>query len=385
MPGAFHRPYPPPDKFRKAVVPGLALTSQRTEMDKTIEEKIVFFGCPLDSDEREESIRERHAGRVWNGWSDDPFEMVMRFVRREVDARLWEEKGSIEVPPWLRPIPPEGARNALVEHFVEFIDGDGCRDYADVVRVFIEDYISPHVPCMIGVDHSLTGGAFAGLAKKYKPEAVSLIVVDSHVDAIPTSVIPGVVEYDMATNPDTVYSPDDPFLKNRTESYNASSFIYHLLQEEVVEPQNVFLIGVSDFPPKHAFRIKDERIKRYVGQYTSLKRKGVKIITKSDLQLNPARLKDLHRLVKTPHVYISIDMDIGAGNALTGVRFQNYKGLNETQIYRIAKHLRDIMDRGFHLAGMDVTEFDVRKAGHGEDRTYLIAANLIKTICFGVD
>ncbi len=358
-------------------------------MDKTFAEKIVFFGCPLDPDEREESIREKRADRGRNAWDDDPFEMVMRIVRREVDARHWEERGSIEVPPWLRPIPPEGSRNALIEHFVQFIDGDGCRDYAGVVGEFIEQYVSPHIPCMIGVDHSLTGGAFARLAKIYEPESVSLIVVDSHVDAIPTSVMPGVVEYDIATNPDTVHSPDDPFLKNRTESYNASSFIYHLLQEAVVEPENIFLIGVSDFPPKHAFRIKDERIKRYVSQYTSLKRMGVKIITKADLLFSSGRLKDLHRLIKTPHIYISIDMDIGAGNALEGVRFRNYKGLNEQQIYRIAKHLRGVLDRGFHLAGMDLAEFNVRRAGfgeaQGEDRTYLIAANLIKSICFGVN
>ncbi|MGC8660574.1 MAG: arginase family protein, partial [Desulfomonilaceae bacterium] len=224
------------------------------------------------------------------------------------------------------------------------------------------------------------------LGALYKTDDISLIVIDSHVDSVPTSAMADAIQYDMATNPSSVYDPADPFLRNRPDSYNASSFIYYLLEEGLVNPRNLYLIGVSDYPPKKAFRIKDGRMKHYLDCYLSLKTSGAKILTKKDLTLGLGTLGNLLNKVKTPFVYISIDMDIGARNALNGVRFRNYQGINESQIYRIAKSLREMIDRGVSLVGIDLMEFNPRMANSGntpdQDRTYLIALNLIKLICF---
>jgi arginase family enzyme len=347
----------------------------------------VFFGCALDPDERDESIREKIRLSGTDRKGDDPYSEIMRLVRQELDPRTWEERGVIDVPPWLRPIPPNIARKDItLENFIYFIDGNGCRDFAQVSGKFANEFIFPNIPCMIAIDHSLTGGVFSSLVSFYKPEDISLIVVDSHVDSLPTSAMSGAIQYDMATNPNSVHDPYDPFLRNRADSYNASSFLHYLLEDDVIDPKNLYLIGVSDYPPKHVFRIKDDRIRQYVNCYSSLKRNGVKIITKKDLSLGSAALRNLIRRVKTPYVYISIDMDIGARNALGGVRFQNYQGINESQIYKIAKCLRELLDSDINLAGMDVMEFNPRKARcgqlQGDDRTYQIAFNLIKTICF---
>jgi len=356
-------------------------------MEKVLNKRPFFFGCALDADERDESIREKISSIGSDQKNNDPYTAIMQIIRQEVAPHLWEERGSIEVPPWLAPIPPRvSKKNVVLENFVYFIDGNGCQDFAQVAGKFVEEYIFPQIPCMIAVDHSLTGGVFASLVSLYKPEDISLIVVDSHVDALPVSVVSGAIQYDIATNPNSVHDPNDPFLKNRTDSYNASSFIHHLLEQDEIDPENLYLIGVSDYPSKHACRIKDDRIRRYVNHYSSLKSNGVKIVTKKDLSQNPGKLTSLSRKVKTPYIYISIDMDIGARNALEGVRFRNYQGINENQIYKIAKCLRDLVDSGVVLAGMDVTEFNPRRAGSGEnsvkDRTYRIASNLIKTICF---
>jgi arginase family enzyme len=356
-------------------------------MEQVLNKRPCFFGCPLDADERDESIREKISSIGSDKEIGDPYIEIMQIFRQEVPAHLWEERGSIEVPPWLCPIPPRVARKDVVlENFVYFIDGNGCRDFAQVAGKFVEEYVFPQIPCMIAVDHSLTGGVFTSLVSLYKPDDISLIVVDSHVDALPASAMSGAIEYDMATNPNSIHDLNDPFLKNRPDSYNASSFLHHLLKENVLDPENLYLIGVSDYPSKHAFRIKDERIKRYVYHYSSLKSDGVKIVTRKDLSQHPGRLTNLCRQVKTPYIYISIDMDIGARNALEGVRFRNYQGVNENQIYKIAKCLRELLDRGISLAGMDVSEFNPRRAGYGEnsvhDRTYRIASNLIETICF---
>lgn len=347
----------------------------------------IFFGCPLDPDERDESLQEKTCltGPAQPG--GDPYYAVMQLVHNEIGGHFWEERGSIEVPPWIRPIPPVSMqRDVLLENIVRFIDGDGCLDFAQLVSRFIEECILPEIPCMIAVDHSLTGGSFASLVGFYKPDDISLIVVDSHVDALPTGAMSEAIEFDMATNPNSVYDPSDPFLRNRPDSYNASSFIYYLLEEGLIDPRNLYLVGVSDYPPKKAFRIKDGRIKHYLDCYSSLKRNGVKILTKKDLSLGPTTLTNVIRRISTPYVYISIDMDIGARNALNGVRFLNHQGINENQIYRIALNLRELIDRGVRLAGMDLMEFNPRRAGYGEtqgdDRTYRIAFNLIKTICF---
>ncbi len=79
-------------------------------------------------------------------------------------------------------------------------------------------------------------------------------------------------------------------------------------------------------------------------------------------------------------------MDIGANNALEGVRFRNWKGLDEAKIYKIADDLSQLFSDSIHLAGMDICEIDPRRAGvigsSSKDRTYEIAANLIKKIAF---
>jgi arginase family enzyme len=212
--------------------------------------------------------------------------------------------------------------------------------------------------------------------------------LDSHTDALPAALLSGAIQYDMETNPQSVYDLSDPFLKNRPESFNASSFVWHLLEAGRVAPSNLCIVGISDYPPKRSFRIKDERIKRYVGLYSGLKRRGATLITKSDLLSSPSKVRATLGSIKTPHLYISIDMDIGAGNALDGVRFRDWQGLNEQQIYGIAGLLQEILLRGTNLIGIDLTEFDPRRAGPSpfspDDRTYRIAANLIRKLCFGL-
>jgi len=352
--------------------------------------KVIFFGCPLDSDERDESIREKISCMGAGKRGDDPYPFVMTYIREEVDPLLWEEIGSLEVPEWLRPVPPATeAGHLTADNFVGFIDQNGCRSFAEMLAQHVVNRIYPQIPCMLAVDHSLTGGVLSELAAHYRPEDTSLIVLDSHTDALPGAILSGAIQYDIKTNPESVYDPSDPFLKDRPESYNASSFLWHLLEAELVSPSNLFIIGISDYPPKRSFRIKDERIRQYVGLYSGLKRRGVTLITKKDLLGSPSKVRDILGRIKTPHLYVSIDMDVGAGNALEGVRFRNWKGLNEQQIYGIAGLLRKALAKGTNLIGMDLTEFNPRRAGPGPfsdtDRTYRIAANLIGRLCFGLD
>ncbi len=344
--------------------------------------KVVFFGCPLDCDERDESIREKIACMEKGAGNADPYDCVMTFIREEVPAGSWEEMGSLEVPEWLRPVPAQSQKEFMnPDNFVSFVDKGGCDTFSNMLRDHVVAEIHPHAPCMITVDHSLSGGIVRKLAELYGPQNLSLIVLDSHTDAVPVPIMAGAVEYDMETNPDSPYDRDDPFLRNRPDSFNASSFIHCLLEEGTVISRNLILIGAGDFPSKRSFRVKDERIRKYVSVFSSLKNKGVGILTRKDLIGNPSRLKNTLKNIHTPYVYISIDMDIGAGNALNGVRFRNRHGLNENQIYNIASRLQSLLSSGCELVGMDITEINMRNLALG-DRTCRIAANLIKKLFF---
>ena len=349
------------------------------------QKKIVFFGCPLDCDEREESIQEKISSMAGVVENVDPYECVMAFIREEAPVNLWEEIGSLDVPEWLRPVPPADQKEFMnPDNFVAFVDGGGCATFSNMLRDHVTAEIHPHIPCMITVDHSLTGGVFQKLAEFYGSEDLSLIILDSHTDAVPVSIMSGAVEYDMETNQDSFYDRKDPFLKNRQDSFNAGSFVHYMLEEKIVKPGNLIIIGAGDFPSKRSFRVKDERIETYVSIFSNLKKKGVRILTKKDLISNPSRLRNTLKNINTPYLYISIDMDIGAGNALDGVRFKNRRGLNEKQINNIGFQLQSLLSSGSELVGMDISEINARNVRSG-DRTCRIAANLIKRLCFDME
>ena len=211
---------------------------------KILNRRPIFFGCPLDPDERDESLHEKTCLTGPGQPGGDPYYAVMQFVHNEIGGHLWEERGSIEVPPWLSPTPPVSPhRDALLENIVRFIKDDGSLDFTHKFQVYQRNTFYLQIPCMIGVDHSLTGGAFASLAGFYKPSEISLIVIDSHVDSLPTSVMSEAIQYDMATNPNSLHDPNDPFLRNRPDSYNASSFIYYLLEEGLINAE-IFICWV---------------------------------------------------------------------------------------------------------------------------------------------
>jgi len=348
-------------------------------MTHPIDKKVVFFGCLLDSDERFDALQEKLALIDRGGIFTDPYQSVLSLVTPEVDPNRWESKGLIPIPDWLHPLPPDSSKPQLTSsEIIAFIDRNGCRETAKEVGRFVEEAVFPHIPCLIAVDHCLTGEVYRRVAESHAPEETALVVLDSHIDAVPMSILAPAIQYDAENNPDSVHDPEDPLLYGRPDSYNAGSFLYNLLVEGVVLPRNLYLLGIGDYPPKQAFRLKDERIKHYVHFYRELKNTGVTLVTKDELLSSPSRVRRILEGIKTPYLYVSVDMDIGARNALEGVRFLDRQGLNEPQLFRLIGYLREVLDRGVKLAGLDLTEFNPRKAGL--DQTYPIAAQIIKKL-----
>jgi len=361
---------------------------KRNETDMNNDKKsLVFFGCPMDCDEKYDSIQEK-TNTLWlTEKYYDPLKPVMSILSDKETSKGYREIGSLEIPSWLLPNPPTGERSKITSRqFINFIDDDGCRGMAESVKAFVRLNILPDIPCMVGIDHSLTGGAFGAVTDYYGKDNVALIVIDTHTDAVPMSAHADAIQYDMDTNPDSVYDPADPYLYNRPDSYNASSFLYHLLKDDIVSPQNLFVLGVSDYPDKKTCRIKNPRIQRYTDCYAGSKPKGCTILTKKEFLKSPRRLRGQLERIRAPYVYVSVDMDIGAMNALEGVRFRNWKGMNEKKIYKLVAEVKRILSKQVRLVGLDVMEMDPRRAGEpfgsSRDRTYEIAANIISKLVF---
>lgn len=358
------------------------------EVIRSTLKKVVFLGCPLDCDEKHDAIQEKidHSGS--GPVVDDPLKPIVGMLAESVGSVQWRVDGSLSVPGWLRPIvPQEDKAHVTIENYVNFIDRNGCLDFARAIQQKVTDSVLPDFPCLITVDHSLSGGVYKALAEHYGRKNITLLVIDSHTDAIPMSRMAAAILYDAQTNRDSVFDAHDPYLHDRTESYNAGSFIQKLLEEGIVDPRDLFILGISDFPGKKAFRNSDSRIAAYVDVFSALKSRGATLITRQECQMQPTKVKSLLKRIRTPYAYLSIDMDIGARNAVEGVRFKNWRGLGEAQIFRLAAIVAACGGSALELVGMDIAEINPRTAGQpldgaGEDPTYRVATQLIHRMVF---
>lgn len=343
---------------------------------------INFFGLPLDVDENASSIEEKRETILSPCGSvpKDPWEGVMDFLRPQLPHGAFHEWGRLPVESWLLPFPdPEDLPRLTVENFVRFIDSDGCRTYARMVEGFLRERLTNGVPCLLGVDHSSTGGVVRVLTEKYGPENISVIFLDSHVDALPMEISCRMIEYDLEQNRNSFYDSLDPYIKGRVNSYNSGSFIKYMIDEDVILPSQTMIVGISDYPTRKMARILDDRVKGYVSVYSDLIRRGIRLVRKNELRTKPGRLRSILQRIDSPLIYVSIDMDIGARNGAPAVRFQNYSGLSENEIIRIIRTIKAelLVKKKKKLVGLDIQEINCRQAHRDNGQTYRLAATLI--------
>lgn len=332
----------------------------------------------LDPDERESVIMKKLEG-MQNDYAQvrfrDPLDGFLDALKLQLPIKR------IDVERWLTPTPPSGMRFMMaVENYVSFIDSNGCREYADAVKETIAAE-QGNVPLLLGVDHSLTGGAVDALAEKYKGENIRLIIFDSHFDFITPTIRCGLIQYDLETNPKTHFSPQDPFIFCRPDSYNADSFLKYVL--DFVPPENILVIGVSDYPPREAFEIDDSRVKKYVSYYQKMESIGVNLIKKEEIKPNAEKIKAMLSRPKQPLTYVSVDVDVCSNTSLKGARFLDYYGVDHRDLYGLMGAIAQSKSRS-KLIGVDFMEFDVFSAGASlsgkPDRTYEIMAEAFRRL-----
>jgi len=338
----------------------------------------IFIDAPFDPDEREPRIETKKQYAL-NGYKGipfkDPFDGIIQYFP---SSRI--EKDVLNIEPWLLGAPDPICLDLLTPlSFISFIDANGCLEYANNLCELIEKN-SDKTPVMVGIDHSLTGGSIKAITHRIKNTDISLLIFDSHFDAVTSDVRCGLIQYDIENNPASIHNPYDPFIRDRVNSYNTDSFLNYIVEEEVIPFENVYVIGVSDYPPPIALEIDDPRVKAYVNLYTGLIEKGINVIRKEDILKN--NLHDMIKDISTSHIYISFDVDICGNSSVDGARFMDgYVGLYERDLRKVLFSIYKLAKRGVKLAGIDISEIDIYTAENKyrgkRDKTYSIFSSIL--------
>jgi arginase family enzyme len=347
-----------------------------------------IFGAsldPLDAIERVE-MKRAYTSAISEGIDIqpnflDPYEGVCSANSDLFDV-LCERAGKVPIETWLAPKPePQDLSKVTSDNYKVFLENNGCYQYSAAAGQFL-DAILPNPFVMIGVDHSQTGGIVRRLSMEYGSDQISLVVLDAHTDMFDFNLLYAIQGELLRKQgfgdrlPRTLYTND---------FYGCGSFLRSLIDEGAILPGNLFLIGVTDHPDRHAGSSEDPEIMRYIDAYDSILRRGIRVVPKADVESSIERVPEMLSAINTPYVYLSIDMDVGAFLTTCAVRFLNIVGIAEDCLYRVVKTVKDVVNqKNARLIGMDLMELDVHYAGYviaGErDRSYEIAGNLIRML-----
>jgi arginase family enzyme len=354
-----------------------------------------LFGVPLDPWEGLDRLQLKQAYLRSNydqklPCFPDPYVALNWYLSDLFLKPVFRKLGRIQVESWLKPIPnPEDLPLVTPLNYTVFIDSNGLKDYKKKVKNFMEKKVKG-IPIMVGVDHSSTGGVVEALTEKFSSENLSLIVLDSHSDFIPTDFRYDMVKYYRKTfGSPKLDLQNDSFLIRRPESYNSGNFIFHILKEGVLAPNKIALIGVSDYPPKDS-EFNDAKVTKAINFYHDIEKQGIKIITKKSIRENGfIAVKNLLTKESSKNLYVSVDIDVGAISAIYGARQildPPIIGLTVNELYRIAELLNSISEtKKMNIVGIDIMETDVYKAGmilrDGRvDKTYEIECEILKRL-----
>ncbi len=334
--------------------------------------EIKVFGASLDPSDTQTkiSIKQAYLSALASGDKEkskflDAYDVFIAHSKY-LGLPNFKKIGKFPVESWLRPKPDlEDFQFVNPLDFRIFLDSNGCKEYSDEIEQFIEEKVLPDIPLMIGADHSLTGGILSVFSDRFRAENITLIMLDGHFDAIPPKLRLDLAKYSKDHKeeigilfPELVESINGKLEIPRT--YNCGTFLYYLIKEGKIKPENLIVFGCMDYPRDEFRSIKDPRVKSYVDFYLSYEKKGVKFIPNSgDNEKMKKQFEEALQSINTPYVYVSIDVDVGALNAILASRFYDYTGVNEECLYNAAKSLKNfIHTKKVELVGLDIMEVE---------------------------
>ena len=331
-----------------------------------------FFGASLDALDTAESVAvklswldtEQQGEGVHGKQPHDPYDLFRKMTGDLVEDSGHKNLGRFSVESWLSPRPRSEDRPLINQaSYYQFFEHNGFFAFSKMLKDFVHANIFPDFPGMIGVDHSLTGGVLMALSERFGPEDISVLVFDTHTDAIPLPIRYGLRDYtaqnrlsDKSMQPITMAALDD--------RYSSGNFLLHLMDQGVILPQNLIIIGPADGP--EPFRgLDDPRIASYVRHYDALVERGVTPISQADLKTGgPELLKKALAALPCQNMYLSLDVDISALRGILAARFFDQAGCDMDIVLQTIALISDQVHSGrFRLVGLDIMEMDVHKIG----------------------
>lgn len=356
-----------------------------------MKKKVFVYGAALDSDEDVDRVANKikwckMADQLKNkaGMPVDPYDLFV--IAASEYGFQCKPVGKLSIDSWLTPIPHIGDLKYITPlNFFNFINNGGCLVYSTQVEKAAQELAEEGIPLLIGIDHSLSGGAIKGILSK-KSDNIKLIVIDAHYDGIPYPIRKKLIDYARSKKlkgGEYAVFLDDVKEEEINDSYNCGSYIDFLIREKIIDLNSIAILGVADQPDKSLLKNNDPQIKEYIKQYYKY---NMVLMNKHQI----SNIKEFGKSIKqwlgdNPDVYISVDIDIGASVAHHGSRFLSPKGLSEYHINRVIGTIKEVLiECNSNIIGMDICEFDFHRAGlkyNGErDKTYDIAVKIAGTL-----
>lgn len=343
-----------------------------------------MFGVALDASDDPMSLQLKCASLMSGGDRDisiDPYDALSNQPGTHDRFGL---AGKLPIPSWLGPRPRLEDRNMLnLENFQRFYEDKGFLKLSEQVRDFVKGQIFPALPIMIGIDHSSTGGVVAALADRYGAENLSVIVIDRHFDGIALSQrIAAITGADKSAHVDTADMM--PFSTMAADEYCCGSFWAHVLDNGFLLPENLMFIGVADYPRTDS----GTEWQNFRDSYLQFEERGCRFFPL--WQFQHAYRDNLNRFVeghiKTPYVYVSLDVDVGSFNCIHAARYMDGLGISRENLLDIAAAIARLTAAGHaSLVGFDVMEFNMHFLGIEiedglHDRTLDVVDEFIQTL-----
>jgi len=337
--------------------------------------ELELFGDPFDPWDAEDRLAAKRAvGRV-AAEASTPYRVLLPRLRQALSARF-TVFGECPVEPWLLPVPPtDDVPLQQVASHAAFMDTGGCAEHRGALELFIGKHWGGGLPVLLGVDHSATGALFSLLVRRHGAGEVGLVVLDRHSDFISMCHRYQMVQASRRGGGGWAVSGlYDPFASPRPDAYNRGNFLAHIIDEGLLVPEHLAVLGVCDRPAP-GYRTDDPLVVAPLEAYRSLERRSCIVAREDFARLGPVKaVATLGKRDLPPKVHVSVDLDVGAVTALRGVRdtYPPDNGLSAVELLRAAAALGHLLRRK--------VEVDVLRAATPGDRTYELGAEVARRL-----
>jgi arginase family enzyme len=271
-----------------------------------------------------------------------------------------ELAGKVDISPRLRPIPePSEDLGISVENMEKFVAEGGMFDMSLQVKDFVKKHVFPDFPIMLGVDHSATGGVVSAISENTGPDNLTILVLDQHFDGLPLSwrLNPALAE-NLGIHRERDVLTD--ILND--ESYCCGNFWKHLIDSGTVLPENLMFVGVADYPGANM----PDEWRQFKDNYLKFEKMGCRFFPRE--RFDGSYQDELKRFIgdgiRTPNLYISLDVDVGAQNCTHAARYMDKVGISQRALMDVAAAINDFYrNNTVELVGMDAVEFNMHFLG----------------------